>query len=263
MARNHFYSLLIVLCLAISLGLSGCRTSIPPGGATVSPAEARQAIEKELTEKPFVIGAEDTVAVYVRDNPELSREYVVGAEGMMFMPLIGDVQAGGLTKAELQKGLTEKLSKFIINPEVSVGVSQYRSKKVYVIGEVTTPGPVMMKGNILTVWDAIVAAGFPLKTAALWRVHVITPAAEDPVAKRINLRSIMYRGRFANNDFLKPGDIVVVPSSTAASLGTYLGQIVSPAYSARGLMEVYEFFKNKQYFLNPLYGRYGTTAPSP
>jgi len=263
MKGNRFYLVLLILCLTISLGLVGCKTTSPPGEGAASPAEARQAIEKELMEKPFVIGVEDSVSVYVRDNPEISREYVVGAEGMIFMALVGDIQAAGLTKPELQKSLTEKLSKFIINPDISVGVSQYRSKRVYVIGEVTLPGPVPMKGNILTVWDAIVVAGFPLKTAALWRVHVITPDVANPVVKRINLRSIMYRGQFANNDFLKSGDIVVVPSSTAASLGTYLGQVVSPAYSARGLVEVYDFFKNKQYFLNPLYGRFGAPAPSP
>ena len=219
-------------------------------------AAARAETEKALREKPFVIGIDDVVNVYVHLNPEVTSEYLVGQEGTIFMPLLGEVQAAGLTKPELQESLSEKLAKFIIQPQVSVGISQYRSKKVYVIGEVMIPGPVPMKGNLLTVWDSIVAAGLPLKTAALWRVHVITPDVENPVARQLNLRSIMYRGKFAQNYYLKPGDIVVVPSTTAASLGTYLGQIVTPASQSRRLVEVYEFFKNKSYFLDTNYGRY-------
>ena len=91
-------------------------------------------------EKPFVVGVDDVLNVYVRHNPEVSGEFPVSPEGQIFMPLVGDVQAADLTKAELQASLTEKLSKFIINPEVAVGVSQYRSKKVYVVGEVMRTG---------------------------------------------------------------------------------------------------------------------------
>ncbi len=258
MTRNYLYVALSILCLAGIAVLTGCGSAGRSGEQTVSAAASREAVEKELMEKPFVIGPDDTVTVYVHNNPEVSREFIVGPEGTMFMPLIGEVQAGGLTKPELQKKLTEKLSEFIIEPKVSVGISQYRSKKVYVIGEVPNPGPVPMKGNMLTVWDAIVASGFPLPTAALWRVHVITPDIENPVVKRVNLRGIMYRGKFAHNDYLKSGDIVVVPSSTAASLGQYLGQIVSPANSARRMVEVYEFFKNKSFFLDTEYGRFRT-----
>jgi polysaccharide export outer membrane protein len=259
MSRHHACLFLVFLWLAIAFALTGCNTT---NLSTEEAAASREAIEKELKEKPFLIGVDDIVKVYVHLKPgvapeyEISGEYVVGPEGVIFMPLLGDVQAAGLTKADLEESLKEKLSEFIIEPQVSVGISQYMSKKVYVIGEVALPGPVPMKGNILTVWDAIVASGFPLKTAALWRVHIISPDAEKPVAKRINLRSIMYRGKFAHNDFLKPNDIVVVPSSTAASLGSYLGQIVTPAAQGRSLAEVYDFFKNKSIYLDRNYGRF-------
>jgi len=261
MDRNSVYAVSSIFFLAVALVLSGCgttreSTSVP--GA--SKALMRQQEQKELMEKPYVVGVDDVINVYVRYNPEVSGEFLVGPEGTVFMPLIGEVQVADLNKQELQSTLTERLSKFIINPEVAVGVSQYRSKKVYVIGEVLKPGPVPMKGNILTVWDAIVEAGLPLRTAALWRVHVITPDVEQPVAKRVNLRSIMYGGKLAHNDFLSPGDIVVVPSTAAVSLGSYLGQIVAPAYHSRRLVEVYEFFKHRQFFLDPLYGRFDREA---
>jgi protein involved in polysaccharide export with SLBB domain len=187
---------------------------------------------------------------------QISGQYLVGPEGVVFMPLVGNVQAAGLTKTELEESLKEKLSEYIIEPQVSVGIAMYRSKRVYVIGEVAVPGPVPMKGNVLTVWDAIVAAGLPRKTAALWRTHVITPDVENPVIKRINFRSIMYRGKLAHNDYLKPGDIVVVPSAVAVSLGSYLGQIVTPAAYSRDMAEIYDFFKNKSIYLDRNYGRF-------
>ncbi len=256
MGRTTLDIALVIACLAVMFALTGCNTASHSPDQDVAAAASRAEVEKELREKPFVIGVDDVVSVYVHLNPDLSKDYTVGAEGTVFMPLVGNVQAAALTKAELEKSLTEKLSKFIIEPQIAVGVSQYMSKKVYVIGEVTLPGPVPMKGNVLTVWDAIVAAGLPRKTAALWRVHVISPDAEQPIAKRVNLRSIMYRGRFADNDFLKPGDIVVVPSSTAASLGEYLGQIVRPASYARDMAEIYDFFKYKSVYLDRNYGRF-------
>lgn len=251
----------VFLPLTLCLALTGCRSTANYPEMAGSAALSREEVRKELMETPFVVGADDVLNLYVRHNPEVSGEFLVGPEGKIFMPLLGDVQAAGLTKEELEKSLSESLTKFIVNPEVSVGISQYRSKRVYVIGEVLRPGPVMMRGNILTVWDAIVEAGFPLRqTAALWRVHVITPDVENPIVKKVNLRSIMYGGKFAQNDFLRPGDIVVVPCTAATSLGNYLGQIVRPASQARELATIYEFFKNKSYFLDPLYGRYDRTA---
>ncbi len=261
MARSCICPFLILGLLA-ALGLAGCRTTDPSSPTGVEASLSREEIEKELKAKPFVIGVDDVIRVFVplkADIPaqyDVSGDYVVGPEGLVFMPLVGEVQAAGLTKGELEESLTEKLTEFIEQPDVSVGIAQYMSKKVYVIGEVGIPGPVPMKGNILTVWDAIVSAGLPLKTAALWRVHVITPDEANPVTKRINLRSIMYRGKFAQNDFLSPGDIVVVPSSTAASLGQYLGQIVKPASYSRDLAEIYDFFKNKSLYLDRNYGRF-------
>ncbi len=261
--RHRLCIVSVILALALGLALTGCHTTDYSGEGAGSIALSREAVKKELTEKPFIIGVEDVLNIYVRYNPEVSGEVTVGPEGTIFMPLVGDVQAAGLTKAELQKNLTEKLSKFLkFAPEdekdqlVAVGISQYRSKKVYVIGEVTRPGPVLMRGNLLTVWDAINDAGLPLRTAALWRVHVITPDVEHPVVRRINLRKIMYGGKFARNDFLQPGDIVVVPSTVATSLGMYLGQIVTPANQSRRLVSVYDFFKNKSYFLDTEYGRF-------
>jgi polysaccharide export outer membrane protein len=261
MIRSSMCLLLVAVFLA-ALALTGCHTTNPSTDEGASISQSRQEIERELREKPFVIGVDDVIRVFVplrADIPaqyEVSGDYLVGPEGVIFMPLLGDVQAAGLTKEELEKTLTEKLSEFIEKPEISVGISQYMSKKVYVIGEVALPGPVAMKGNILTVWDAIVSAGLPLKTAALWRVHVITPDEENPVTKRVNLRSIMYRGKFTHNEFLKPGDIVVVPSSTAASLGQYLGQIVTPASYSRDMAQIYDFFKNKSLYLDRNYGRF-------
>lgn len=270
MKRQHCLCLtLSAVFIAVAMCLSGCKTTSSSSAAEAAAAALREQMGKELAEKPFVIGVDDAVDVYVLMKVgvpaeyQVSGQYVVGPEGVMFMPLLGEVQADGLTKAELEQSLKEKLSEYIIEPQVSVGISVYRSKRVYVIGEVGLPGPVPMKGNVLTVWDAIVAAGLPRKTAALWRTHVITPDVENPVVKRINFRDIMYRGKFAHNDYLRPGDIVVVPSTVAVSLGSYLGQIVTPATQGRNMAEIYDFFKNKSLYLDRNYGRFAPLAEQP
>lgn len=265
MKRESYLCLTVSAVLVASLfSFTGCKTTSSSSG--LSAGEVREQTEKELAETPFVIGVDDVVDVYVlmkagvAQEYQVSGQYTVGPEGLIFMPLLGNVQAAGLTKTELEESLKEKLFEYIIDPQVSVGVAMYRSKRVYVIGEVAIPGPVAMKGNILTVWDAIVAAGLPKKTAALWRTHIITPDADNPVVKRINFREIMYRGELAHNDYLKPGDIVVVPSTVAVSLGSYLGQILTPASQSREMAEIYDFFKNKSLYLDRNYGRWGPSA---
>ncbi|MBW1855212.1 MAG: polysaccharide biosynthesis/export family protein, partial [Deltaproteobacteria bacterium] len=103
--------------------------------------------EREATQKDYVIGPEDVLKIQVWDHPDMDREVHVSREGEFSYPLIGKVHANGLTVVELEKEITRRLDiSYIINPQVTVAVNQFHSKKVFFLGEVVTRGTYPLTG---------------------------------------------------------------------------------------------------------------------
>ncbi len=111
------------------------RGSIPgPKGTTPD------GIGQPIDPNKYLIGVEDLLYIQVWREADFTRPAAVRPDGNITMPLIGDVQAGGLTPLQLTKSLTEKLGTVLTHPEVTVTVSEVRSKKYYIDGEVNHPG---------------------------------------------------------------------------------------------------------------------------
>ena len=92
-------------------------------------------------EEGFRLGPEDVIDVVVFRNPDLTRaDIVIRPDGKVSLPLIGDVRAEGLTADELAKNITERYKEYKDNPAVSVSVKAVNSYKIFVLGEVKTPG---------------------------------------------------------------------------------------------------------------------------
>ena len=103
-----------------------------------------------------------------------------------------------LTKEEAEKLLADKLSEYIIAPEVSIKIIGYNSKVVYVVGEVGAPGKIFMRGDTITVREALMQAGLPQLTGVTRKSRLITPSesgdAGHPQGRRLRLT---LRRRFA------------------------------------------------------------------
>jgi polysaccharide biosynthesis/export protein len=106
----------------------------------------------------YVIGASDVLTVTVWKEQALSGNVLVRPDGKISMPLLGDVQASGLTPLQLAGQITTKLKKFVQDPNVSVVISAIHSKVVYLLGEVAKKGPVEMTSG-MTLLEAISSAG--------------------------------------------------------------------------------------------------------
>src|SRR5438034_6178648 len=106
----------------------------------------------------YRIGPEDTLLISVWKNDAITKTVPVRPDGMISLPLVQDVQAAGLTPMELRDALTKKLSEFMPSPEVSVIVTEVRSFKVSVIGEVVKPARYELKSRA-TVLDVLAIAG--------------------------------------------------------------------------------------------------------
>ena len=158
----------------------------------------------------YVIGPEDVLQIAVWGNEAMSRVVPVRPDGMISLPLLNDVHAAGRSPQELREILMKRLTEFMPTPEVSVIVTEVRSFKVSVIGQVTKPGRYELK-SWATVLDSLAMAGGFTEFAARSRVVVLR--AEGRRMKRIpfNYDKMNSDGGEQMNFVLRPGDIVLVP----------------------------------------------------
>jgi polysaccharide export outer membrane protein len=181
----------------------------------------------EKKEKDYKIGPEDILEIMVWDHDDLGREVCVSREGEFSYPLIGKVLAGGLTVSQMEKKIRDKLSgRFIVNPQVTVTVKEYKSKKVFILGEVggpqrsgLGPGAYPLTGKT-TLVEILSLAGGPTKDAGS-EIAIIRPknkrgnptplekAQEDEIIN-ISLRKLL-EGDAAQNIYLEPNDTIYVP----------------------------------------------------
>jgi polysaccharide export outer membrane protein len=134
-----------------------------PGGVAAHERSGRLSAQ---TPADYVIGPQDVLAIAVFDQTELSGRYSVETNGTFSFPLVGRVTAAGLTLRQFEKELTARLADgFFKNPQVTVGIEQYRSQRVFVMGEVRQPGPVALTGG-MTLIEALARAGSTLTTAS-------------------------------------------------------------------------------------------------
>jgi polysaccharide biosynthesis/export protein len=177
------------------------------------PAETAQAALPAASQgvgtDSYVIGASDVLTVTVWKEPTLSGMLLVRPDGKISLPLLGDVQASGLTPLELANQVAEKLKKYVQNPNVSVVVSQIHSKVVYLLGEVGKKGPVDMTPG-MTLLEAISTAGGLTDFANTKKMYILRD--EDGKHKRIPVHyKEALKGVSAYDVVLQPNDTIVVP----------------------------------------------------
>jgi len=177
---------------------------------------------------PYTLGRDDVIRIQVRNQPDFSGDFVVGPDGYIQYNYLGDVPVLGMTKYEVEQLLSKLLEDYIRVPAVDVMILGYNSKAVYLIGEVNRPGKYLMRGDVIKLREAIIAAGLPTGTAALWRTHIVKPDLAKPKVRRVNLKRILYKGRLKDDVDLFPGEIVVVPSTVLSSVDRFLSQLLNP-----------------------------------
>ncbi len=203
--------LMIAYCaaglLAAAQESSSNKESKPAVKAASAPDESKAAA---TTNPAYVIGEEDVLSINVWKDPEVSRTVPVRPDGKISLPLINDVQAAGLTPAQLGMAITEKLRKFMTDPQVTVIVTQINSRRVYIVGEVNRAGAFPMLPN-MTVLQALSSAGGFTQFANLKGIYVLR--SEDGKQNRFpfSYKDVIKGQRTEQNIVLKPGDTIVVP----------------------------------------------------
>jgi polysaccharide export outer membrane protein len=158
----------------------------------------------------YVIGPEDVLSIHVWKEDALTRQVPVRSDGRISLPLIDEVQAAGLTPLQLKEKLTVRLKEFIDNPSVSVIVTEANSQKVYVSGEVKTPGVYQLRGETRLLQVIPMAGGFT-EWADQKKVLIIRKEGEKDRRIVVNYKKIVSGEDMSANIVLKPGDTIIVP----------------------------------------------------
>lgn len=183
----------------------------------------------------YTLGPGDILEILVSRHPEVSGTYVINQEGKIQYEFVGDLEIKELNKSQLKELLIQKLSEYIITPDVTVKISGYNSKVVFVIGEVGIQGKLIMKGDTITVHEAVMQAGLLLPSAKAGKAVLITPSEKGkPIKKRINLRKLLYHGDMRENLVMKPGDTLYVPPTFLTKTMRAMSPVAAPISTATG-----------------------------
>jgi polysaccharide export outer membrane protein len=200
----------------------------------------------------YVVGPQDVLTIALFGQPDLGGKYTVEADGTFTFPLIGRVKAGGLTLREVEVEMQRLLADgFFKNPQVSVAIEQYRSQRVFVVGEVRIPGTYPLTGDMSLI-EALSRAGSTTEAAG-GEVLIVRPrgvgrpsgpavvdaqnatADENTEVIRVDITELQ-SGRLSQNALLQDSDTIFVPR---ADLVYIVGQVRNPgSYPLRRGMTV-------------------------
>jgi polysaccharide export outer membrane protein len=172
----------------------------------------------DVKREKYLIDSKDILNITVFDEPGLSMKIGVSDEGILSYPLIGDIEAKGLTTQEVKEVLEQRLKDgYLKNPKVTVMLDialmeQSKEKEVFVLGEVNRSGAIPILGKYLSVLEAVTKAGGFTKLAAPNRTKVIRVEEGEEKTIMVNLNKVR-KGNKSLDIILKPGDIVVVPET--------------------------------------------------
>lgn len=199
MNRKHYVSPRVgfLLLLAFFIGMQGA----------VFPPRAGSGQEEE-----YVIGVDDQLLIQVWDNKDLDQVVPVRPDGKISFPLVGEVPASGLTVSRLTEILTERLSKSVKNPNVSVIVKEIRSFRVFFVGQVQRPGVYPIKGGTPFL-QALTLAGGTTPGADLSAAYIVRSGKRIPV----DIRRLIQEGDLSQNLLLSTDDTIVIPEIVASA----------------------------------------------
>lgn len=159
----------------------------------------------------YVVGDADVLRINVWKQPEISQlSVVVRPDGMITVPLVGEVRVSGMTPSQIEATLVSDLKQYVNEPRVAVTVAEIGSKLVYVTGEVQHPGSYPLLGPI-DVLQVIAKAGGVTPYAHRRSVFVLRQINGKKEKVPVNYSRIFHGKNPEQNIDLQPGDTVVVP----------------------------------------------------
>ncbi len=182
--------------------------------------------EKTIDTYRYVLGPKDEITVSVWRNDDLRRTLQIDPSGNVQFPLVGELKASGLTISQLREEMSLRLSKYIVDPQVDVAVSNLKNLKIYVLGEVKAPGTFDWRSG-MQAWESISLAGGFNNDADQKNILLIRSENGKAVIRALNLTS-MLNGENLTQDFnLRNGDVVYVLPTNIAEVQRFMSRLSS------------------------------------
>ena len=191
------------ILLSALFALAGCASNgVPP----VCP-------EPEGQSPDYVVGAGDTLQIFVWRHDDLTTTVPVRPDGKLSIPLVEDVVAVGKTPTELARDIEAQLEEYLRTPKVNIIVtSQGSANQIKVVGNVTSPQSLPYRKGI-KVLDAVVAVGGLDDFAAGNRSKIVRQTAGSSAECRVRISDLLENGDLSQNANLYPGDVIIVPQA--------------------------------------------------
>lgn len=203
--KTHGKRVVVSGVVVLALALWGCAPQMSP--MTEVQAAAAQTAPPE---DAYPLGPEDAIEISVWKEPELTKQLVIRPDGKITYPLIGEVQAAGLTVKQLQAEVLKRLEKFVTDVNVTVILLKALYYKIYVTGKVNKPGDFVV-GRPTNVMQAIAMAGGLTPFASPRSIVVLRKVAGKEEVFPFNYKAVAKGESLEQNRTLLPGDVVVVP----------------------------------------------------
>jgi polysaccharide export outer membrane protein len=211
--RNEFFIVIYLILMAL---LTACAKQPSRTASMESPLIESEASGSTLVPavpfaaSDYLLGPEDILDVLVWKNDDLSRTVSIRPDGKVSLPLIGDVQAGGLTSSQLRDSIKERLREYKETPEVSILIREINSFSVFVLGEVAHPGKFQLRSET-TLLQALTLSGGFTQYASSDKIILLRRVAGRETRKRISYSDIVDGKDPDANIVLQRGDTIVVP----------------------------------------------------
>jgi Periplasmic protein involved in polysaccharide export len=178
-------------------------------GCAAAPTKNEESAPVASSEQ-YILGSEDVIEISVWKEEDLSKVVLIRPDGKISLPLIGDIQAAGLTAEELKESIKKSLINYVDSPTVSVIVQQINSLKIFIQGEVARPGVLELRSNT-TLLQAISLAGGFTEWAKKDKVGVLRRYGDKVVRIPVDYEKILSGEDLSQDILLKRGDTIVVP----------------------------------------------------
>ena len=195
--------------------LIGASMALPIAAAGQSPGSSASPVVSAARSVPlpsdYVIGVEDRLGVvfWREQDKALTTDVVVRPDGKISVPMLNDIPAAGLTPEQLAAAVQQAAGKYIRDAVATVIVREIHSRKVFVIGEVSKPGPVDL-GSEMNVMQVLAAAGGFLEHAKRGDVVVVRKVNDREQRFKFNYKDVVRGKNVEQNIRLLPGDTVLV-----------------------------------------------------
>jgi len=210
------------LILIVILAALACQAAVAQNSAlpkneahAAKPGPDASTTQARPTKTPPVssqyrVGESDTLQITVWKEPDLSKTVIVRPDGMITLPLLGEVKVIGMTSAEIQDLVASMLKSYLVDPRVTVEITEVRSRRVFITGEVARPGLYPLAGPT-TVLQIIAQAGGLTPFAKRKNIVILRQENGQAVKYLFNYSNVVHGRTPEQNIALAPGDTVVVP----------------------------------------------------